>query len=430
MNDPILEFNPKLPKLSANEKKVLKLLVEAGKLIAPIYLEQEKQPLFSKEEIEKAAKKNPQILSPYTALEKVDGKLVAISYHKKYAALLKPVAEKLNEVARITENKEFAKALKIQTKALIEGTYEEAIATWLKLKPYILDISIGPINHIDDKFFFGKASYQAWVGVLDMEGTKRLNNYKNVIVNANRKALLPKERIENLRPVKAKTIDEVLLAGVLARTKFVGLNLPMDSQLATKYGLEVTIFNQMNDLRVEEQIMPTFHKIFSSGFREGFSREDLRRGSMHYVALHELAHNYLHYKNSQDNLKDLFSPIFELEATVLGLRMVGALLLKDIITNKQLESMIVAFICRSFNLMEKNEELKPLVNYTLGGIIFINYMITNGALKQMKKMAIPNFMKIFVSLQELSYILERLLASGTRKDAEAFINKYAIRITF
>ena len=33
----LIEFNPKLPKLSKSESKVLQLLIEAGKLIVPIY---------------------------------------------------------------------------------------------------------------------------------------------------------------------------------------------------------------------------------------------------------------------------------------------------------------------------------------------------------------------------------------------------------
>ena len=65
-NQPIIQFNPKLPRLSASEKATLKLLVKAGKLIAPIYLEQENQAKIglSKEEIKKAGKKDSSILSP------------------------------------------------------------------------------------------------------------------------------------------------------------------------------------------------------------------------------------------------------------------------------------------------------------------------------------------------------------------------------
>lgn len=425
-NQAIIEFNPKLSKLSKNESQVLKLLVEAGKLIVPIYLKQEKQVKIKidRKEIEAAAKKNPNVLSPYAVVEKLNGKLVATPYHIKYAKLLVPIAEILEQAAQITDNKEFRKALKIQAQALLEGTYEQAIATWLGIKPYILDVSIGPVNHIDDQLFFGKASYQAWIGTLDVEGTKRLNRYKAITLSASRKALEPKERIENLNKVKAQTIDVVLFSGFMAKTKFVGVNLPMDVNVVKKYGSEITIFNQPNDLRLKEQIIPTFQRIFSKPFRDGFSSEDIRRGNLRYIALHELAHSYLYYKNAATNLKDLFIGIYELAATVLGLRMAGPLLLEDVITNKQLESMIVTFLCRSFYLVKQYTHDKFMKNRALGSAIFINYMLEAGALKQSGGMSMPNFMKIFVSLHELSNSLESLLSSGTRGDAEVFIQKY------
>src|SRR5205823_3504120 len=100
------------------------------------------------------------------------------------------------------------------------------------------------------------------------------------------------------------------------------------------------------------QVLPTFNKIFSTGFKEGFTVEDLRRGYLRNVAMHELAHSYLYYRNSAKDLKDLFQPIYELAATVYGFRMSGFLLLKDRINEKQLESMIVAFICRSYYMMK------------------------------------------------------------------------------
>ncbi|MCL4366172.1 hypothetical protein M1437_03000 [Patescibacteria group bacterium] len=426
-NQPLIEFNPKLPKLSKNESQVLKLLVEAGKLIAPIYTEQEKQAQqgMSQGEIERASKQNPEILSPYTVVEKIDGKLIATPYHIKYATFLKPIAEKLEEAAKITENKEFGKVLKMQAKVLMEGKYEQATAMWLGLKPYILDISIGPLYHFDDRLLYGKASYQAWVGVLDIEGTDRLNNYKSITLSADRKALVPKERINNLDHVKAKTIDVLLLSGMMARIKFVGINTPMDVRWVEKYGSEITILNQCNDLRLNEQILPAFNKIFTKAFKQGFSREDLRRGYLRTTALHELAHSFLYYRNSLKNLQDLFPIIHELAATVLGLRMAGSLLLKDRINNKQLESMMVAFISRSFHLIEKRKFDKLMSNYALGGTIFINFMIENGAIRRVDDCIYPNFMKIFVSLHELFNILEKLLSQGTKKDAKAFIKKYS-----
>lgn len=432
-NIPLIEFNPKLPKLSKNEQAVLKLLVEAGRLIVPVYLEQEKQlekdgnfypKGVSKEEIEKATKKDPSILSPFTVVEKVDNKLVAIPYHVKYAQFLKPIADVLNEASRITENKEFGKFLKVQAKILMNDHYEEAIIASLKMKPYILDFSIGPIDHFDDQLFCIKTSFQAWVGTLDLEGTTWLNDYKSIILSTRRKALLPKERIENHNRVKVKVIDVILFSGLMARTKFVGVNNPINVGIVEKYGSEITLFNQSNDLRMQKQIIPTFNKIFSKGFREGFEYEDLRIGNLHYIAMHELAHSYLYYRHASENLKDLFSPIYELAATILGFRMAGSLLLKDRITNKQLESMITAFLCRNFYLINKNKINKPMIEYATAGAIFINFLIESGALKELKGYAILNFMKIFVAIQDLFHILERLLSMGSRNEAEAFIKRY------
>lgn len=432
MDKLLIEFNPKLSKLSKNEREVLNLLSEAVRLIAPIYKLQE-NPVFpganfyphdvSKEEIQKAAKTNPGILSHYTVVERIDGKLVATAYHIKYADLLRPIAEILNEASQICENKEFARFLKIQSKALVEGNYKEAMITLLKKQPYILDIFIGPMDHDDDQLFSTKASFQAWVGVMDKEGTERLNNYKSIILSA-RKVPIPTERVDNYDKVKAKVLDVVVFSGLLVKTKYVGVNLPSNISIVEKFGSEITLFNQPNDLRMKEQIMPTFKEVFSQQFRQGFDFEDLRRGNLRYIAMHELSHSYLYYRHAEENLQDLFMLIYELAATVLGFRMAGTLLLKDRINNKQLESMIVAFLCRSFYLAGQKQISKPMADYALGGTIFINFLLETGALKELKGMAIPNFTKIFVALHDLCRILEQLLSSGTRQEAADFIKKY------
>lgn len=423
---PLIEFSPKLPKLTASEKVVLKLLIEAGKMIAPIYLEQENQLKNgpTKEELEKAAKKNPDILSPYTVVERVGSELKATLYHIKFAHLLKPIVDKLNKAANLCEDRDFAKYLKLKAKILLQGTYSDILPLWLKTKSYILDVSIGPIVHRDDRLFYAKASYQAWVGVIDKEGSKLFNYYKDMVLSVQRRALIPEARVENYHQVGAIVIDVILFSGHMARTKFVGVNIPMHIEWVEKYGSRVTLFKQVNNLRVQEQIIPTLNKIFTLSFRQGFSVDDLRLGNMSYVGLHELAHNYLYYKNAPKVLQELLSPIYELAANVLGLKMAGSLLLRDIITNKQLESMVVAFICRCFYLVAKSRENKFWVNYGTGGAIFINYMLQNGALKEYKGSIVPNFTKIFISLGDLLFCLEDILSSGSRKDAEKFIKKY------
>lgn len=424
---PLIKFNPKLPRLSETEKKVLKILVEAGELIAPLYQEQEKQfKTISKEDIDKATKKDSEAVSPYTVVEKVNNEWVVTPYHIKYARFLKPIADKLNKAASLTNNKAFGVALKLRAKALMDGSYEKAISSWINLKPYTLDISIGPLHHYDDRLPFSKASYHAWVGVIDREGTDRYNNYKKVTLGARRKAVLPKERIDlNQDQIKAKVLDVILFSGIMAETKFVGLNLPINVDLVEKYGAVATLFNQPNDLRMKEQILPTFNKLFSKEFKEGFNQEDLRRGYLRVSALHGLAHSYLYYKNSYKNLKDLFYFVYELSATILAFRLAGTLLLKDRITEKMFKSMIVAYTSRCFYLMQKGTVNRFMVNYVTGNTIYLNFMLESGAIKRSNGSITINFTKIFVSMLELSDILENLLANGVKREVEVLIKRYS-----
>ncbi|OGE36435.1 hypothetical protein A3A14_00605 [Candidatus Daviesbacteria bacterium RIFCSPLOWO2_01_FULL_43_38] len=434
MNDkPLVTFDAKLPKLSDNERKVLDLLLEAGRLIVPIYEEQENYKFpganfyphgVLKSEIEKAAKENPEILSPYTVVEKIDNKLVATPYHKKYAKLLKPVVEKLLVAAEVTSNKNFAECLKVQAKALLDGSYDEATICWMSVKPYILDINIGPVERYDDKLFFVKTAYQAWVGVIDKKNSQKLNKYKDVILSTRRKVAMASEKFDYYGKVQTRIDNTLLFAGLIARTKFVGVNLPNDPKLMEKYGSEITLFKEMHKLRFETALWPTFNRIFSPEFKKQFSAIDLERGSLYLTALHELAHTYLRYRDSEKRLQDLFPVIDELAASVMGIKMCGSLLLKDIASTQQLESIMLAFITRAYNFVLNEEDKPERGQYVIGGAVLLNFLLESGAIKRAGGVSWPNFMKMFVSFDELMSILGRVLSRGKRSDAEALIKKY------
>lgn len=429
---PVIYFNPKLPKLTKNQARVLNLLVEAGKLIVPIYLKQENHRYpganfyphdATKKEIEKGAAKDPKILDPYTVVKRKNGKLVAVSYLEEYGDLLKKVSDKILEAAEVTDDKEFKKCLELQAKSLVDGSIDTSTISWMIAKPYIIDFVIGPIERYDDKLFFVKTSYQCWVGVLDENNTKRIVKYKDIILSSRRRVLMPSEKVDYYDKVQVR-VDEVLIfSGLIARIMFVGVNLPNDVNLMEKYGSEITIFKQTNAIRHQKN-WAIFNKLFSPEFKKQFSEKELEEGSLYSTALHELAHTYLRYRDSEIRLKDLFPIIDELGATVMGIKVCGSLLLRDIASTKQLESIMLAYMTRSFSNVLTEKDNRSKLHYIIGGAIFLNYLLESGAVKEAGGISWPNFMKMFVSLDELASILERLLSQGTREDAEIFIQRY------
>ena len=430
--DKICLFTPDLSRLNSNQKKVLNLLVEAGKLIVPIYSLQENHkypgahfyPVNIKVgELEKAAEKNPEIYSPYAVVERVDGKLMTVPYHIKYEKLLKPVSEKLLQAAMTTENKEFAKRLIKQADSLLDGSYDGAQAYWMSMKPYIIDINIGPVERYNDKLLFIKTSYQCWVGIMDVPQTKRFSTYKKIILSARRQVLMSSEKVDYYDKVQARIEDVVLLSGFKAVNKPVGTNLPNSVDMMDKYGSEITLFKQNNKLRHKDNL-EVFKRLFSLSFRKQFTDKDLEEGSLYSSALHELAHTYLRYRDSESRLGDMFPVIDELAATVMGIRMCGSLLLKNVVSEKQLETIMLAYLARSFHNVLNEKNSKSKLHYTVGGAIFINYLFESGAIQEVGGISWPNFNKMFLAINELADILERLLSMGYRNDAVFFIKRY------
>src|SRR3990167_3737238 len=117
----IVTFPAKDIRLSTSEKKVVSKLIEAARAITSIYQKQE-NPKFlganfyphdaTKSEILQAAKHNPDILSPYTIVEKNNnGKLKEEHYHIKYKNDLERVSRFLRDAAKLSDNKKFASRL-------------------------------------------------------------------------------------------------------------------------------------------------------------------------------------------------------------------------------------------------------------------------------------------------------------------------------
>lgn len=439
MKRPIVEYNPKLPELSKTELKVLGLLREAGKLIVPIYELQENHKFpganfypydVTVGEIRKSALKNPDILSPYTVVERQAGKLVAIPYHEKYAHLLKPIAEILFEAARITDDKGFAKALKIQAQALLDGSYDKATIAWMTMKPYILNITIGPIERYDDKLFFIKTAYQAWVGVLDKKATENATNLKHIILSSQRKILMPSEYVTFFDKVQTRVDKTILFSGLIAKLRFTGTNLPNDVALMKKYGTEISIFEPSLSYWFYKKHCPIFKAVFEKKFQQSYNDEGLLKGSMYYILLHELAHSFMRYRDAEKRLGNLFPVIDEIAASVMGIKACGSLLLKDVISEKDLQYIMVMFMVRLFDWLDQMKEDPSVIYYVRGNAIALNFLFSSGGVQQSGGISWPNFTKMFMAIDELASALNMILSNGSYQDAKIFIENYGSLLVF
>jgi len=429
----IKKFKIDTKELSQKEKVLFKKLISAAELIAPLYLKQKnnKHPGANfypydatKEEIERAARKNPAILSSYTFVERDKaGKLIAIPYHLKFKKELKPISEFLEEAADLSEDKNFSLYLRSRAKSLLDDNYEKSEIIWLKTNSFKFGFIIGPIERYLDRLFFKKCAYQSWIGFLDEEKTKEAEKIKNAILTGRRKILSGSEKAE-ISKLGIRVDRTAIFSGLIADFMFTGTNLPNDVKLMEKYGSKLTIFESSLESKFKGDHLPIFKAVFDKKFQKSYSEEDLYKGSLRCILLHEISHSLIRYRDAEERLKDLFPVFDELYAYILGIKNCGILFLKGVMNQKELEAILIMHICRNFTWWLDSIKNPDVKHYAIGAVIAQNFFLKEGAMREKGGISWPNFTKLFICINELSRLLEYYLAVGSYEEAKEFIGEY------
>lgn len=431
----IKKFPIDLKGLSPKEKALFKKLILAAELIAPLYLRQKNNkypganfypPDASREEIEKAAKKNPAILDPYTFVERDKaGKLIAVPYHLKFKKELKKISEILKEAASLSQDQNLRAYLRSRAKALLTDNYDKSNILWLKTEKSKIGCVIGPFDRYIDKLFFKKRAYMAWVGILDEKQTKEAERLKSMILASERK-YLPGAKRAKIRQIKVRIENTAIHSGMIADFVFVGNNLPSsaDLYLIEKYGTLFTIFTPTVRLRFEKGIYPIFKAIFEEGIQKKYSKEELYLAHVRSIILHEICHSLMRYKDAATRLEEFFPFFDELYTDILGTKSCGFLLLKDALTQKELETLLIILICRQLFWLHSLPKNPIIVSYATGAAISLNFLFKGKAIEKGKKFFWFDLRKLFVCIDQLSHILEYYISLGNRSEAKEFIKKY------
>ncbi len=433
-NNYIKKFPVNLSSLSENEKEVLALLTRAAELIAPIYAKQVNDKYLganfyphdaTKEEIQNAAKHDPQILNPQTIIERdKNGKLIAIPYHEKYSQELEIIAKILYQAAEASSNKEFAKRVKFQAETLLNGTYEMNDISWLTMPSYKISLIIGPEERYEDRLLYCKGSYTAAVGIIDETESKELAKLKDTIMGVKHKSHLSFERIDLLNKTQFRIDNTVIFAGLDAKYMFVGADFPHNTSVIDKYGAQLLIFKPSLKFHFEKELHPIYHKIFEKKFQKNYTPQEMFTGELRTVVLSEIGRCLTRYRYADHRLRELYPIINEIASSVVGIKACGALLLKGAVSQKELEAILVMFFCEAFRYWQNANENPSYGYYSQGFALALNYFVESGAVRSSGGFSWPNFTRMFVGLTELADILEKTLAFGSYEDAKSLIEKY------
>jgi hypothetical protein len=339
-----------LSALSAGDKKALAKLVEAARVINPLFMEQfwsgnlalykklqqDKTPLgqarlhyfwinkgpwseidehqvflpgvpakkplganfypedMTKEEFEAWVK----TLSPeqkeqaegfFTVIRRDAGKkLKIVPYSVEYKADLAKAASLLNEATALTDNASLKKFLTTRAAAFSSNDYFESDMAWMDLDAPV-DVTIGPYETYNDELFGYKAAFEAYVNVRDDKESTRLAFLGEHLQEIeNNLPEDPQYRVAKLgAAAPIRVVNEIFSAGDGSHgVQTAAYNLPNDDKVVQQKGSKRVMLKNIQEAKFKSTLQPISKIILQPAAQQDLSFELF----FTHIVAHELTH--------------------------------------------------------------------------------------------------------------------------------------------
>ena len=187
-----------------------------------------------------------------------NGSFTIVPYSLEYQGELARAAELLREAAASTQQPALRSFLEKRTAALLNDDYAESDVAWMQLDTSI-DPTFGPYETYEDEWFNQKAAFEAVITVVDARETEKLKRFSSQL-QALENALPMEDRFKNpkigaLAPIRV--VNTVFAAGDANRgVQTAAFNLPNDERTVAAHGSKRILLRNIDLAKFEKTLVP------------------------------------------------------------------------------------------------------------------------------------------------------------------------------
>jgi hypothetical protein len=305
-------------------------------------------------EVAKGGARADSLKGLYTMIRRdVNGALRVIPYSRFFAAQHERAANRLEAAATLADDPGLRNYLTLRARALRTDDYQPSDMAWMDMKSNTIEVVIGPIETYDDELYGYKAAHETFVLVKDKEWSSRLARYASQLP-ALQRGIPVDEQYKRETPgsdSELNAYDVVYVSGQAnVGAKTIAINLPNDEQVQLQKGAR--------RLQLKNAMRAKFDHILLPIAQELIVPDQLRHVTFdaffENVMFHEVAHG-LGIKNTINNrgtvreaLKERAGSLEEGKADILGLYMVRQLRGSGELTGGTMEDNLVSFLASIF----------------------------------------------------------------------------------
>ena len=363
----------------------------------------------------------------FTVIRRQGDRLIALPYSEAYAVQLRRCADLLEQASEATDDPTLREFLRLRARDLLRDEYFESDMAWMDLAGD-LEVVFGPYETYEDKLFGYKAAFESFLCVVDPEESRALDLYKAELPWLEMNLPIPDEHKNPNRGTESpiRVANEVYTGGdTRAGVQTIAFNLPNDERVREAKGSKKVMLKNVIEAKYHAVLVPIAERIMDPSHVERVEME----AYFDFVLHHELSHGLGPGKLVIDGretevrleLKDLYSPLEEAKADVLGMYDMYALVDKGVLPERKVENLswtVVPGLFRSarFGVTEA---------HGLGVVCQFNYLAEKGALdiSDDGKFA-PVESKWRQAVTDLARELLMLQANADYDAAKAWVEKY------
>jgi len=261
----------------------------------------------------------------YSIIRRDDqGNLLVIPYHKAFKEEITKASSLILEASKLAYDEGLKKYLELRSQALLDDNYRASDMAWMDMNNNKIDFVVGPIETYEDQLFGYKAAHEAYILIKDIEWSKKLIRYASLLP-ALQKDLPVDSKYKSEMPGSNSDLgayDVIYYAGDCnAGSKTIAINLPNDEIVQLAKGSRRLQLKNAMKAKFDKILIPIAMELTPPDQFNYITFDAFFTNTM----FHEIAHglgssNTINGKGTvREALKEQYTTIEEGKADILGL---------------------------------------------------------------------------------------------------------------
>lgn len=353
------------------------------------------------------------------------GQLTVVPYHEAFSEQVKKASSLLTKAAEYADDPGLKKYLMLRSSAFLTDDYLMSDMAWMDMKTNTIDFIAGPIETYEDQLFGYKASHEAYILVKDIDWSRKLTRYAELLPELQR-GLPVADKYKSEVPGSNSDLgayEVIYYAGDCnAGSKTIAINLPNDERVQTSKGSRRLQLKNAMQAKFDMILIPIASELTPEAQTKHVTFDAFFTNTM----FHEIAHGLGASKtingkgNIREALKEHYSTLEEGKADILGLYLETRLNdMKE--TEVDLLNSYTTFMAGIF----RSIRFGAASAHGKANLITFNYFKSNNAfaVDSTGKYSV-NFEKMKEAVNTLSALILTIQGDGDYERAASLIHEY------